>query len=49
MGVGGVVFILACGYLAYLRLTDEYKGVDTYTTLNDDGTMTRRVRQSKWD
>jgi len=49
MGAGSVVFILACSYLVYLRFTDEYKGVKTYTTMNDDGSMTRRIQQSKWD
>ena len=49
MSLGGVVFLLACGYIAYIRLTDEYRDIPTYTTLNDDGTLTRRVKKSKWD
>ena len=49
MSVGGVALILACSYLVYLRITDEYKGIPTYTTLSDDGTLTRRVKKSKWD
>lgn len=49
MGLGGFVFMAACGYILYLRMTDEYKDVPTYTTMNEDGTMTRRVKKSKWD
>ena len=49
MGLGGFVFLAACGYLLYMRLTDEYKDKPTYTTMNEDGTFTRRIKTSKWD
>lgn len=49
MGLGTAAFLAACGYILYIRLTDEYKGVPTYTSISDDGTLTRRVKQSKWD
>lgn len=49
MGLGSAAFLLACGYILYIRLTDEYKDVPTYTSISDDGTLTRRVKQSKWD
>ncbi|XP_045191072.1 small integral membrane protein 8-like [Mercenaria mercenaria] len=49
MGLGGFAFLAACGYILYIRLTDEYKDVPTYTTISDDGSLTRRVKHSKWD
>ena len=49
MGLGGFMFLFACGYLVYMRMTDEYKDKPTYNTMNEDGTFTRRVRTSKWD
>jgi len=49
MGAGGFAFLFACGYLVYMRATDELKGVPTYTTVNEDGSLTRRVKPSKWD
>ena len=49
MGLGGLVFLGCCGYILYSRLTDEYKNVPTYTSISDDGSLTRRVKTSKWD
>ncbi|KAH3788543.1 hypothetical protein DPMN_166688 [Dreissena polymorpha] len=49
MGLGTAVFLFACGYIVYSRMTDEYRDVPTYTTINDDGSLTRRVKTSKWD
>lgn len=49
MGLGGFVFLGACGYLFYMRMTDEYKDKPTYTTMNEDGSFTRRIKPSKWD
>lgn len=49
MGLGTFVFLGACGYLLYMRMTDEYKDKPTYTTLNEDGSFTRRIRTSKWE
>lgn len=49
MGLGGFVFLACCGYILYIRITDEYKDKPTYNTMNEDGTFTRRVRTSKWD
>ncbi|KAL4219908.1 protein of unknown function (DUF4500) [Mactra antiquata] len=49
MSLGTAVFLAACGYILYIRMTDEYRNVPTYNTMNDDGTITRRVKTSKWD
>lgn len=49
MGLGGCVFLFACGYILYMRMTDEFKDKPTYNTMNEDGTFTRRIRNSKWD
>ena len=49
MGLGTAVFLAACVYILYIRMTDEYKDKPTYTTMNDDGSFTRRIRTSKWE
>ncbi|KAK3094865.1 hypothetical protein FSP39_007263 [Pinctada imbricata] len=46
--LGGLMFFGCLGYIVYMNISDKDKG-NTYTAINEDGSLTRRVRTSKWD
>jgi hypothetical protein len=47
MGPGTMLFLGCIGYIVYMRMKDNDK--NSYTAMNEDGTLTRRPKTSKWD
>ncbi|XP_062605234.1 small integral membrane protein 8-like [Saccostrea cucullata] len=46
MGPGTLLFLGCIGYIIYMRMNEDK---NTYTTMNEDGTLSKRQRTSRWD
>ena len=46
MGPGTLFFLGCVGYIIYMRMNEDK---NSYTAMNEDGTLTQRPRTSRWD
>ncbi|XP_048744194.1 small integral membrane protein 8-like [Ostrea edulis] len=46
MGPGTMLFLGCIGYIIYMRMKEDK---NSYTAMNEDGTLTKRPKTSKWD
>ncbi|XP_033756844.1 small integral membrane protein 8-like [Pecten maximus] len=49
MALGATLFLSAVGYIIYMRNRDTKDNNKLYNAMDEDGSLVRRERVSKWD